>query len=843
LSSGNNELNIPPFLKKVKYALKRKFSSRKLLHYEMEANFKYSPDILTLRFYAARKPIYINIAFPANISARLISVKFLFEDKSESESNEWEYLETDNKKQIRIYSPAITATRKIEVLFKDMEEQFNYEAQVIVKREDDTDLVLINEAVQFFEAGRYDAALEQSLEYDDICDKSPYIHHLIAQIYEKQKKPDLGQEYALKAIVNGLGEDGVNKYRELAAVNPFTDNEKITSIKNHSIDWGIPAQYGAVVLSKNQRYVLGLDGRYLKKHCEIFQIRRPVAARMLTSLDFNFSNREILLFTGCRIITQDGKVKELELERFVVGDSKDRNIYIATEEEKSGSWILPDLSVGDIIEYNYDLLCQEGNRINEGRPHVFIITPLAHEFHPTFQCSVSIQYPSDYDMSYDISNKPDNLEYSDDHENGRQVLKFNLTQYIPERNTDYYRENYFRNPILACATSGYSWPEVAKFVMNNNLGDPDLNDNLPQPLKQMLEENHKPVEKLRNVFYWTRDKLKYAAIGSAIKHIGKIGRAQAIVESGVADCKDKAYLLNQCCNKLGLPAEFVAVSSEYGIIFDNLPSDQFDHVFVRVKTDNDWLYLDASSTFAVFDSCPANFQSLKMLVLNSDESVETMANERPEKNKLVITETLDQINSGWLSGTFHIGAEGNIARFIDENWKWQSLNVIDQLRSMQTILKGIIPGMLLVSCDRICTTSLTDIFEAVGTHRRCQLGVFENRRVGVFNWRVPTLPIDYWRNLPLDKFFVFHQPTQIEINLVFMDNLAEQIEEFSGAEHFENEICNISADIIREKDRLLISKKLIIKKKFVHQPDIQKLPDAMEQLERALQFAITFNKH
>jgi len=282
------------------------------------------------------------------------------------------------------------------------------------------------------------------------------------------------------------------------------------------------------------------------------------------------------------------------------------------------------------------------------------------------------------------------------------------------------------------------------------------------------------------------------------------------------------------------------VSSRYGIIFENLPSDQFDHVFVRIRLNDDWLYLDASNRLAVFGSRPANFQSMKMLVLNSGKPVETMASELPEKNRLVITETLDQIDSGWLSGTFHIHADGNIARIIDENWKWYSINTIDQLRSAQTILKGFMPGMLLVSCDRICNTSMTDIFEAVGTHRRCQLGIFKSRRVGILDWRVPTLPIDYWRNLSFDKFFVFYQPSQIEFNLVFMDNLADQIEEFSGTGNFENEICSISENVNRDKDRLLISKKFIIKKKFIEQADIHLLPEAMEQLEKTLQFAITF---
>jgi ribosomal protein L20A (L18A) len=841
LDSEYNEQYMPSFLKRVVYTFKGKFLSRALFAYEMEARSNRPPNIIEVRFFAPRMPIYFDILIPATIRAHVASVKYIFEDQTEKENNEFTYAEFSGKTRIRFYPPSIRTIEKIEVRFKDLPDRFNYEVQVFVKRVNYYDLSLFVDAIRLFDAGRYDGALEECLEYDEICARNPYSKFLISQIYQRQQKTELGKEYALKTIAQGLDVEGLDKYREMAMVRPFSEMDELKSLRENSLKWEIPSHYGAVVLSKSQNYFLGFDGLYLKRHKEIIQIRRPVAARMLTSLDFNFSNRELLLCTFCRIIPKDGQVKELELERFVVGDSKGRNIYIVTEEEKSGTWILPDLAVGDIIEYNYDLLCHEGNRIQKDKAHLFIISPLAHEFHPTCHCSISIHFPPDYDIIFDISNKPDNLEQIKSNENGKKTLKFALNRYIPERNTDFHQENYFRNPVLACATSGYTWPEIAKFVMSYNLGDPELNDELPDPLSQMLEGDADPIRKLRDAFYWTRDKLKYAAIGSAIKHIGKIGRARAIIDSGVADCKDKAYLLNQFCKRLGLTSEFIAVSTKFKIIFENLPCDQFDHVFVRVKSGDDWLYLDASNRLSVFGSRPNSFQSSKMLVLNSDQPIEIMPEESPGKNKLTITETLDQIDLGWLSGTFHIRAEGNIARIIDENWKWRSINVVDQLRSSQAILKGFMPEMLLVSCDRICNTSLTDIFEAVGTHRRCQLGEFTNRCIGVFDWRIPTLPVDYWRNLTVDKFYVFYEPTQLEINLIFIGDLSRQIEEFSGPNDFDNDICKISSYIVREKERLLISKKYIIKKKFVEQDNIREFNDAMEQLEKALQFAVIFN--
>jgi len=331
---------------------------------------------------------------------------------------------------------------------------------------------------------------------------------------------------------------------------------------------------------------------------------------------------------------------------------------------------------------------------------------------------------------------------------------------------------------------------------------------LPPVLAEIIEKSGTPRRALRKAFYWVRDKLKYASIGSALGYIGKPGRAGAIVESGVGDCKDKSYLLFLVSKKLGLEAEFVTISTENGIIVENLPADQFDHILLRVNLDGHWHYLDAASAYAVFDSNPGYLQGLKILALNDEGTIETI----------------------------------DIARLLDENWKWQSLQARDHLQSAQLVLRSFLPNILLKSYDRLSQTTNSDTFEVLGVHNRCQFSPLGERNIGIIEWNDPNLPLDYWQTLQLDRLFLFHQTTHININLIFSQELKNRMLDYSVPVSMGNDICDITCKTNISNDSLTVSRNIVIKKKFVGQDEIHLIPEIMTGMDKALQMALSFRR-
>ena len=845
-SVDNDSLPKPasiPFFKRLHYFLKSRFSSRPTYHYEMAVHIPDDKNELIITFFVPRKPIYIELFLPATSQLVLKSATFIDENKNCVDSCWFKYLGAGEMIMIRIYPPKIMLINKVHLKFDDFKQYYEYEVQVTITDEYHEDQEIIKNATRLYESGKKRDALKRILQYNKFHSKNFSVQNFISTLYGELGEPEKGQEYAILAAVNGLRDVGLNKYESMPKVEWYEGVEKIEKLKIDCTDWELKKHYGLVALAIDQRYILGLDGWYIRKQREIFQVRRAAAARMLGSLSFEIGGLEQLLYSNCRIIRNGQDPQEIPRDQFVIGDSQERNIYITVESERIGSWILREMSNGDIIEMNYHLLCRESRSIEDEKPHFIINANLNHAFYPTFYASARFESPKDIKLQFSKRNYLNLIEKTESDNNGRHITSFELHKYIPVTGTKSPFEKYLCNPTVGCATADFDWSSVAKSVLEINFGDIKTEDNIPVQIENILATRKNTEEILKDAFYWVRDKLKYASVGSATAHIGKPNRAEEIIKSGIADCKDKTYLLHLICKELELKYEIVAVSAKYGIIFDDLPSNQFDHVFLRILMDNEWLYLDASSRFATFGICPPIYQGLNLLPLNGKNEIENISEDPPEKNYLSFTETFDLVKDDWMVGTYDIRAEGGIARLIDENWKWHSMHARDTLQSSQAILNDLMPSIILISNDIISQTFLSNSFEVLGTHKRCQLSKLGNTKVGILEWREPTLPLGYWRNIVNNKLFVFYLPITIEINIVFMEELKSELEEFSDPINFENDICKINEILTRNDDTISICRKIIIKKKLIREDLIEQVPETMEQIEKALQIALILKKN
>jgi hypothetical protein len=120
------------------------------------------------------------------------------------------------------------------------------------------------------------------------------------------------------------------------------------------------------------------------------------------------------------------------------------------------------------------------------------------------------------------------------------------------------------------------------------------------------------------------------------------------------------------CDQLEYPCQYVLVSSKSGIIAREVPAYQFDHVFVRVETEKGWLYLDPTSSESVFGTTPFWCQGLDALVIGEQSHLERIPEDTPEHNVFEVHESIENINSDWLEGSFDIVARGHIGRSLNE---------------------------------------------------------------------------------------------------------------------------------------------------------------------------------
>lgn len=793
---------------------------------------------LEIDFYVARRILFMDLVLPSSQGTKLRKVQFICDNGQTEESFGIHAKDLGGQLKIRVLVPKLPAISKIILFLDQFEVNSSCEVRVGVQRGTCPDYKLIKSALDQFNRANYNIAYESLREYLRMSDKNPHVYQYLADVCEMLKKDAEFEEYLLKAMVYGLGEAVSDRYHQFVISKEKNSVEAVRRVQAQSRDWTPGKHHGIIMLSYEQEYLTGLNDWSLRKVREVMVIRRPVAARMLTKVGFDFQGSEILLHTECRIIKEDDTIIDLPKERFVVGDSEERNIYITTDTEKSASWILPDISAGDIIEFCYHILGREGYAIGDSKVPLALISLIGHPFYPTLVGTAVFKFPRDESLHYGLKDRGIKIDTSNSQEGNYNKKSFAIHRFSPVTNTNYYYSNYYNNPVIACANRSAEWPEISEAVQLNNFGTLEASDTLPSPLQEFIEQSQTPKEAAQKTFYWVRDKLKYASTSSAIRFIGKHDRAKIIIQSGVADCKDKSFLLYLVCKQLKLETQFVAVSYKHSILFEDLPSDQFDHVFVRVRIDGRWYYLDAANRSAVFCSCPPLYQGSDALILNEECGIERIPVDAPEKNKISVTETFDRIDGDWLSGTYHIAASGNVARVVDEDWKARSLMTFDSMQGAQTVLRNFLPRTVLKSFDRISHTSHTDSFEVLGMHNRCQLSRVGNRHVGTLEWNEPTTPIGFWRNFNYQKTFMFYLPTLLEINIIFTGELPDQISDISAPFLLTNELCDIKSETIRRNGEIILSRRIIIKKRFVDPEFLELIPPTMEGIEKAFQAAL-----
>jgi hypothetical protein len=235
-------------------------------------------------------------------------------------------------------------------------------------------------------------------------------------------------------------------------------------------------------------------------------------------------------------------------------------------------------------------------------------------------------------------------------------------------------------------------------------------------------------------------------------------------------------------------------------------------------------------------------QGVPVLVINDDYTVEHVPCCPPENNSISITETFEGIESDWLSGTFHIRAAGNSARHIDENLKWLTLQETGFVRSSQIALNNYMPQISVKSYDRISHTANSDIFEILGTHSRCRLTFNNSHYLGILTWSDPYIPLNFWRSLKLKGYFTFPCPHLIEITVMLQGDLAERYAGYNNPVNYRSDLCDIFETVENNGDGISISRKIVIKEKFIKEDLIDQFPAAMENAEKAFQLPMILSR-
>ncbi|UCC45731.1 MAG: DUF3857 domain-containing protein [Candidatus Zixiibacteriota bacterium] len=817
-----------------------KYHSRPLEQYEWIHHCRTDESKLDVKLFVERRLLQVILLVRSEDQVTVEGVQYGPDDTEEAvQSQIW----VQEQGGIRTYSilplKPVDVT-KISVRLGNARLAFEYQVQLIVEGSQYDDYWLIKDSEHLAASSRNLSAIKNLHEYERYTKKNPHVSYRLAVLYNLEGDLQRALDYSIRSVESGLAEQGVELYRGLCSKLPPPVPENIRALEKEAADWLTVGSAGTVVLNGEQSYRIGHSNTYLQVSKKVIHVRRVAAARMLRSLTFTFSdNRELLLYTFLYVLHKDGDVEKVSLDNFAVSDSREKNIFITVEGEREGNWILPDLVPGDVIVWEYHLLGRM-ERVAD-KSHFFCISTPFDSHEPTYHCLTEFMFPKEHSARFVAFERSVSLKYSESQEEERTVHRYEGYKYMPQKHTGFeYEENHL-NPVISCSSADWTWQAVGDHIYSRNFGADNDGDTLPQPLADIVDKAAHESEALENCFYWIRDKLKYASLRSGNEQIGQGNRAQLIIESGTADCKDRAHLLALVCRQLGIPWQCVFVSAKHGMVVEELPADQFDHVFLRVKPEDQWVYLDPTNPQTPYGTPPSVYQGLQALVLDGKGSIITIPEDKPQRNLLEIHEVLDGVKDNWLEGYVDFMAHGHNSRLVNEYWKSMSLTIRDQRQAAQQVLGNYLPSCLITSFDKLADPATSSLFWVGARYKRCRLFSMgkDDSLVALIRWSVPSLPIGYWRVLQIERMFVFNFPVTVRFEVRLGQAIVDRLRSRSQISSLHNPICSVEETISREGDALTIRRQLQIMRKFVEEDHIHLVPKTMEHLESSTQLVLS----
>lgn len=808
--------------------------------FEWTARFDDDDHLVEGRIHIARLPLRIDLLVASEeqfVITRLVFANDNGEDiPVEFDSN------VHTKPEGTVYSitpKVLMPTTLIRFHLDKNIREYDRQLRIAIADYDYADFDLIRHALSLADSKKWMRALKCMQQYQNYTQDNPNVDYYIAVLNNELGEVEESKEYALRAIGKQLVEPAVGAYMSVSEKNPTPNVDEIRAIQEQARQWELPPTVGILTLQRNQRHVLRYGNCFASLRSRIYEVRRHAAARMLRTLSYNYSTKnEIILYSSLHIIHTGDKVEKLPIERLTVTDAEDANLFIPVENEKTLHWILPDLEPGDVIVWKLDV-CGRMSKVN-GNTQYFKLNAPFDPTHPTFQAHVELVAPNSLSIQMWSSQRDSSLTFEVSENESDKTHRYVGQRFLPSTHSGTAYQHFLVNPRVAFSSGEFTWSDITAEVQRSSIGTTDNREQLPSPLDQIVDNAPGKREALESAFYWIRDKLKYAALHSAESNIGAADRAAKMIESGTADCKDRAYLLDLVCQRLKMECQYVLVSSKNALIVSELPAHQFDHIFVRVRGAGDWKYLDPTNTNTPFGTPPHWCQGLQALAMDGTGTIVDIPEDDPQANTLEIHQSIDRLADGWLEGSYDFKARSHAGRIVNEKWKSLSLMMYDQRHAAQHIMSQFLPGCAVIDCDTQSDTSRSNLFHVSGRTKVSKLVPLRSgEQIALLSWGIPFLPLSYWRVMQIEKLFSFDFPCRVKIVVSISPTVAERLLDMTHADPIDNSICQTSESVEATEIATTIVRTLQVSRKFVRGDDTALIAPSLESFETALSLVLT----
>ncbi|UCF64794.1 MAG: DUF3857 and transglutaminase domain-containing protein, partial [bacterium] len=321
-----------------------------------------------------------------------------------------------------------------------------------------------------------------------------------------------------------------------------------------------------------------------------------------------------------RTISPSGKISVLDSKE--IYDVTLYPNFVFYSDQRAKIFTFPAVEPGSVVEYRYQVSIR-------GRTlwHSWVF----QEEIPTLLSRFTLVHPSEWRLNFKLYNL--DIEPLED----LAPIGFKATRIWEAKNLPPLKIEYGmparKNSIsrLSFAPNGVqNWDDVAMWYHELASNRTDANQEMRMLALQLTEGLSSEQEKLKTIYEWVRDNVRYIAVEIGIGGYQPYP-ATEVFENQYGDCKDMTTLLCGLAEAVGIRVDEVLISTwQNGEIDTSLASPfQFNHAIAYYPSAGDrGIWMDATDKGCEFGKLPWYDQGLPALVIGKAGEGELMKTPR-----------------------------------------------------------------------------------------------------------------------------------------------------------------------------------------------------------------------
>ena len=315
---------------------------------------------------------------------------------------------------------------------------------------------------------------------------------------------------------------------------------------------------------------------------------------------------------------ENNRYKEYKVTDFKTKDNLERSFY---DDSQSILFSYPKLGKNSISKLKYETEITDPKFIN---PFYFGSSIACMSYEYEISCDKNIEL----DFRY-FNCSPEQLNFKVEEKKGRKIyswsmkdvsgldsetrspgFKYFMPHVIPI--IKFVEKKGKKTTILADLSDLHNW----YYSLVKNINQESCLPEMATTVKRLTENCETDLEKVKNIYYWTQQNIKYIDFEYALG--GFIPReANEVFERKFGDCKDNSSIMKVMLQEAGLNGELTWIGTRsIPYSYDEVPTPVSDnHMILCYKDANDTYFLDATGRFTPL-SHPTSFIQGKEALVN-----------------------------------------------------------------------------------------------------------------------------------------------------------------------------------------------------------------------------------